>query len=117
MELLLLLTIMYLSCGTNCNELSLQSKRFLLGISNIANGQNINTVVSKLNDQLTKQNELLRKQYLAIKELQNNVTDLKESLYWQGQHNTRQAAEILNLHHKLSNLNNQISTAAVTNNR
>jgi hypothetical protein len=56
---------MYLSCGTNCNELSLQSKRFLLGISNIANGQNINTVVSKLNDQLTKQNELLRKQYLA----------------------------------------------------
>jgi hypothetical protein len=38
-----------LSCGTNCKELSLQSKRFLLGFPNIANGQNINTVVSKLN--------------------------------------------------------------------
>ena len=84
---------------------------------NIANGQNINTVVSKLNDQLTKQNELLRQQTLAIKELQHNVTDLKESIYWQGQHNAGQAAKILNLQRQLSNLNNHISTAAVTNNR
>ena len=117
MELLLLFSVVYLSCGTNCNELSLQSKRLLLGIPNIANCQNINTVVSKLNDQLTKQNELLRQQYSAIKELQDNVTDLKESLYWQDQHNTREAAEMLNLQHQLSNFNNQISTAAVTNNR